>query len=120
MEREFTDWILEATAHDPWLREHPPRIEWLIGGVPPAEVAVDHPLVTTTHAAARAVGRPSVLGGLDNWHDGATFTVEAGIPAICLGPGSVTLAHTSEESVPVADLVACAQAIAITAMRFCA
>ena len=70
-------------------------------------------------SAARAVGRASELGGLDNWHDGATLTVEAGIPAICLGPGDIRLAHTTSESVPVADLVACTQALAVAAMRFC-
>jgi acetylornithine deacetylase len=45
--------------------------------------------------------------------------VEAGIPAICLGPGQISLAHTSAESVPIADLVVCAQAIVVAAMRFC-
>ena len=74
---------------------------------------------TAALASARAVGRPSALAGLDNWHDGATLTVEAGIPAICLGPGDIHLAHGTEESVPIADLVACAQALAVTAMRFC-
>jgi acetylornithine deacetylase len=119
VELEFTNWIERAAAADPWLAEHPPRIEWTVGGVPPAEVPADHPLVETALAAARAVGRPSRLGGLDNWHDGATLTVEAGIPAICLGPGDVYLAHTTSESVPVADLVDCAQALAVAAMRFC-
>ena len=118
--REFTEWLVTETAHDPWLAEHPPRIEWLVGGVPPAEVPVDDPIVTTALAATRAIRREAKLGGLDNWHDGATLTVEAGIPAICLGPGDVGLAHTAEESVPIADLVACAQAIAVTAMRYCA
>lgn len=119
VEAEFTDWILRAAAEDPWLAAHPPRIEWNVGGVPPAEVPADHPIVTTTLAAAQAVGRPSRLGGLDNWHDGATLVVEAGIPAICLGPGDVRLAHTHAESVPIAELTACAQAIAVAALRFC-
>ena len=116
---EFEDWILRAAAADPWLREHPPRIEWLIGGVPPAEVPEDDPVVVAALSAARAIGRPSRLGGLDNWHDGATLTIEAGIPAVCLGPGSISLAHTTDECVPIADLVACAQALAVAAMRFC-
>ncbi len=119
VEREFTEWILTSTATDPWLAEHPPRIEWLVGGVPPAEVPVDDPIVATALSAALDIGCPSSLGGLDNWHDGATLTVEAGIPAICLGPGDIASAHTADESVPIADLVACAQAIAVTAMRFC-
>ena len=119
VEREFTEWILAETAKDAWLAQHPPRIEWLVGGVPPAEVPVDHPIVTTTLAAATDVGVSSSLGGLDNWHDGAILTVEAGIPAICFGPGDIALAHTASESVPIAELVACAQTIAVTAMRYC-
>jgi acetylornithine deacetylase len=119
VEQEFTDWVRRATAADPWLAAHPPRIDWTVGGVPPAAVAPDHPVVVAALSAARAVGRQSQIGGLDNWHDGATLTVEAGIPAICLGPGDIHLAHTVSECVPIADLIACTQALAVAAMRFC-
>jgi acetylornithine deacetylase len=119
VEREFEDWIARAAATDPWLREHPPAIDWLIGGVPPAEIGADEPIVQIALGATRAIGRPCELGGLDNWHDGATLIVEAGIPSICLGPGDIHLAHTAEESVPIADLVDCAKALAVSAMRFC-
>jgi acetylornithine deacetylase len=119
VEREFEDWIARAAATDPWLREHPPRIEWLVGGVPPAEVPADDPIVQVALAATRAIGRPGTLGGLDNWHDGATLIVEAGIPSICLGPGDIHLAHTCDESIAIDDLVDCCKALAISAMRFC-
>ena len=56
---------------------------------------------------------------MDNWHDGATLTVEGEIPAICLGPGDIRLAHTTAEAVPIAELVACAQTLAVTALRHC-
>ncbi len=116
---EFVDWIMRAAAADPWLAEHPPRIEWNVGGVPPAEIGEEEPVVQTTLAAARDLGLPSRIGGFDNWHDGATLIVEGGIPALIFGPGDVRLAHTASEHVPIADLVACAQAVAVTAMRFC-
>ena len=78
----------------------------------------------TTRSCRRCSPRPRPrparrLGGLDNWHDGATLTVEAGIPAVCFGPGDVHRAHTADEYVPIDDLVACAQRIALAAMRFC-
>ncbi len=40
---------------------------------------------------------------------------------MCYGPGDLHLAHGADEHVPVSELVACAQgiAIAIAAMRFC-
>jgi acetylornithine deacetylase len=119
VEAEFVDWMLRAAAADPWLAAHPPRIEWVAGAVPPAEVREDDPVVQAALGATTAVGRPGRLAGLDNWHDGATLTAEAGIPAVCLGPGDIRLAHTHEERVPIADLVACAQALAVAAMRFC-
>jgi acetylornithine deacetylase len=119
VEREFAQWIAEAAAQDPWLREHPPEITWGTGGVPPAEVAEDDPVVQALRRAGRDLGQPDHLGGLDNWHDGATLTVEAGIPAVCFGPGDIHRAHTIDEFVPIDDLVACAQRIALTAARFC-
>ena len=119
VEQEFSEWIWEATRQDDWLLLHPPEIVWGVGGVPPAEVAADEPIVQTLLAAGGDLDQPQMLGGLDNWHDGATLTVEAGIPAVCFGPGDVHRAHTVDEFVPIDDLVACAQRIALTAMRFC-
>jgi acetylornithine deacetylase len=119
VEAEFREWILQATNADPWLAEHPPIFEDVAGSVPPAEVSADDPLVAAVLGASRDRRSTARLAGLDNWHDGATLTVEAGIPAVCLGPGSIHQAHTVTEHVPVADLVACCQALAVAAMRFC-
>jgi acetylornithine deacetylase/succinyl-diaminopimelate desuccinylase-like protein len=65
------------------------------------------------------LGGNARLGGLDNWHDGATLILEGGIPAVNYGPGDIYLAHAVDERVPIAELVACAQGIAVAAMRFC-
>ncbi len=116
---EFTSWIARAAEADPWLRRHPPTIEWVVGEVPPAEVSADDPIVTALIGAQRDLGRTARLGGLDNWHDGATLVVEGCIPAVCFGPGDIHQAHAVDECVPIADLVACAQGIAVAAMRFC-
>jgi acetylornithine deacetylase len=40
---EFEAWIASAAAADPWLRDNPPRMEWLLGAVPPAEIAPSEP-----------------------------------------------------------------------------
>jgi acetylornithine deacetylase len=119
IQREFEDWIARAAAADPWLREHPPRISWLAGDVPPAQVDTDEPIVQTLLAGERALSRRARVGGMQNWHDGATLIVEGGIPSVCYGPGDIHVAHTVDEHVPVVDLVACAQGIALAAMRFC-
>jgi len=119
VEREFEDWIARAAASDPWLREHPPTVEWILGGVQPAQVTADEPIVQTLLDTQRDLGREARLGGLDNWHDGATLITEGGIPAVIFGPGEIAFAHAADEHVGIAELVACAQGIALAAMRFC-
>ena len=119
VQRDFETWIARAADADPWLRANPPRVEWLSGAVPPAEIPETEPVVETLVAVEQDLGRHARIGGLDNWHDGATLVTEAGIPAVCYGPGDIYLAHTTEERVPIGDLVACAQGIALAALRFC-
>ncbi len=79
----------------------------------------DEPIVDTLAGCGRDVGRPGRISGNENWHDGATFTRVGGTPCVSFGPGDVRLAHMIDEHVPVDDLVGCAQALALAAMRFC-
>jgi len=123
--REVQQWIVERCAErDDWLAEHPPVIRWWSNGVMPMEIDPALPIVPAMLDASGDVGRRRELGGLDSWYDGATFTKLAGIPSVGFGPqgfdpAGATVAHTIDEYVPVEGLIACAQALAIAAMRFC-
>src|SRR5215207_2467316 len=64
---EFEDFIRRVAAADPWLREHPPEIEWGIRGVsfPPAETPANHPFLDVlSQAATMATGSPAVIEGM--------------------------------------------------------
>jgi len=111
--------IASAAASDAWLVEHPPVVQWG-SEVPAAEVPAGSPIVQLPLQAARELGRDARVGGLDNWHDGATFTRLGGTPSVCFGPGRIEAAHTVDEHVPVQDLVDVAKTLAVTALRFCA
>ncbi len=119
-ERELTEWIMRAVERsgDEWLIEHPPEIEWG-SDIPPAEIDPSHPLVGTVSAAAVDVGLQTRLAGFDSWYDGASFVRTRGIPAVAFGPPETASAHVVDESVAVDDLVRCAQALALTAVRWC-
>ncbi|HZE04225.1 MAG TPA: M20/M25/M40 family metallo-hydrolase [Solirubrobacteraceae bacterium] len=123
--QEVEQWIRgECARRDDWLAEHPPAFDWWANGVMPMEIPPATPIVDCLLGAGADVGRPSRLGGLDSWYDGATFTHLAGIPSVGFGPpgfdpDGATVAHTIDEYVPIGGLVACAQALAVTAMRFC-
>jgi acetylornithine deacetylase len=122
--REVSDWIARECEQDEWLREHPPAIEWWPNAVMPFELSDDEPVVGVLMGASLDVGQPGRLGGLDSWYDGATLTQLAGIPSVGYGPpgfsvDGVSVAHMIDEYVPVDGLVACAQGLAVAAMRFC-
>jgi acetylornithine deacetylase len=103
---------------DPWLREHPPTFAWRTE-VNPWETPRDAASVRALLGANAALGLPARLGGLDSWYDGATFALEGGSPALMYGPRHIDWAHTVGEYVPIDDLVACAQGIAVAGWRLC-
>lgn len=115
---EVEDWIRRACLSDEWLCEHPPTITWA-PEVPPAAVSLDAPLIPLLAGASRDIGRPSRVTATNGWHDGATWNL-AGTPTVAFGPGDeVTTGHIVDEYVPVDQLVATAQALALAAWRFC-
>jgi acetylornithine deacetylase len=124
VEHEVDEWIARAAAADPWLAENPPTVEWWPNRVMSLEIPADDPIVSVMSEATADIGRPGKLSGLDSWYDGATFTRLGGTPAIAYGPPGFSpdgrsVAHTIDEYVPVDGLVACAQGLAVAAMRFC-
>ncbi len=66
----------------------------------PIDVALDAPVVRALRAALapESDGRPARVEGLSAWTDAALLN-DAGIPAICFGPGDIALAHADEEYV---------------------
>ncbi|MEY4958017.1 MAG: hypothetical protein RL409_2274 [Gemmatimonadota bacterium] len=70
---------------------------------PPLDLALDAPLIASVRAACTAVGVAPTIAGLSCWTDAALFA-EAGIPALCFGPGDIARAHSATEWVEVAEL----------------
>ncbi len=103
---------------DSWLAAHPPTFRWHTE-VNPSDTPVDTPSVRALLAVNAALGLPVKPGGLGSWYDGATFALETGTPALMYGPSSIDWAHTVGEYVPIDDLVACAQGIAVAGWRLC-
>jgi acetylornithine deacetylase len=62
----------------------------------PSDVAVDAPIVAGLSAAMRGCGETVAIEGLSAWTDAALLNA-AGIPAICYGPGDISLAHSATE-----------------------
>lgn len=84
----------------------------------PSDVSLDAPIVHTLASALRAEGLPSAAEGLSAWTDAALLN-EAGIPAICFGPGDIALAHSAEEWVPLAEIETATRVLARLASDWC-
>jgi acetylornithine deacetylase len=69
----------------------------------PSDVALDAPIVKRLRGALERENVPVRIEGLSAWTDAALLN-EAGIPAICFGPGDIALAHAAEEYVPVEEI----------------
>lgn len=116
--RELETAVATAAARDPWLSEHPPRVEWWGGTFEPAETDVSHPIVELLTNAHQTLGKQPVLEGMPYGADMRLLVHQGGMPTVMFGPGDVRLAHKPNEYVPVDDLVHVACTIALTTLRF--
>ncbi len=69
----------------------------------PSDVALEAPVVRALERAMRAEGEPVLHEGMTAWTDAALLN-DAGIPAICYGPGDISLAHADEEWIPLDEV----------------
>ena len=77
---------------------------------PGTEVAGDHRLVRGLLDACAESPAGSSIRGMTAWVD-AAFLNEAGIAAVCFGPGSIEQAHTHDEWVDVEEIRVCADVL---------
>jgi acetylornithine deacetylase len=118
--RLLEDAVARAAGADPWLREHPPQVEWRGGQFAPASIPADHPLVEAVRGAFRdASGGQARVAGMTYGADMRLLVNEGGTPTVLFGPGDVRQAHRPDEYVPLADLVAAARTLALLALRWC-
>jgi acetylornithine deacetylase len=85
----------------------------------PSDVATDAPIVLALEDALRVRGEAVRVAGMAAWTDAALLNA-AGIPAICFGPGDISLAHAAEEYIPLAEIDRATSVLATLARRWCA
>jgi acetylornithine deacetylase len=121
--REVEEHVTRAAQVDPWLREHPPELEWKLNW-PASVVSPDHPIchaVAKAHEAAavgtRFEGTPPVRG-FAAVEDTAFLNI-GGVPAISYGPGDIRVAHADDEYVLFDELLTATKTYALLAMDWC-
>lgn len=109
--------LLDTIAQrDPWMREHPPRLE-AAGFLYAGEVGEDEPIVRTASSALEDLGIPPRLVGFGSLTDMVHLVNRARVPTISIGPSPKT-AHMADEHVSIDELVATAKALALMILRW--
>lgn len=111
--------VADVCAEDPWLARHPVTVEWWGGQFASGQVAADSAAARTVAAAHAAVtGRQPPTYGVPYGSDQRLLTA-AGVPTVLYGPGDVALAHSPDESVPIAELVTATRTFITLLARVC-
>jgi acetylornithine deacetylase len=84
----------------------------------PSDVAVDAPIARALGRALREKGESVRFAGMSAWTDAAILN-DAGIPAICFGPGDIAQAHAAEEWIAVDEIERATAVLARLAVDWC-
>jgi acetylornithine deacetylase len=108
-----------AAVDEPWLREHPVEVTWPGGRFAAGSLPTGHAFGDEAVAAAMEAGfdRPTLVGA--PYGSDLRQYAGAGIPTLQLGPGVIDQAHAVDESVPIDEVVRCAEAYAHLLLARC-
>jgi len=112
------DTVNEVAQRDPWLREHPPQIEWFGWHADPWYQDPNHPFVQTLKKAAEGVLGHEVdyigrTGGMDS-----RFSQFFNMAAACTGPKANNI-HGTDECVEIPSVIQVTQILAMTTLEWC-
>jgi acetylornithine deacetylase len=120
----FKDLVSERIAtvaeRDPWLREHPPELEWFGGQFAPAEVEPNAPICEAVkNAHERVTGETPAVEGVAYGADMRIFIHFGGMPCVMYGAGDVNVAHAPDEHISITELLTAATTIACLLVDWC-
>ena len=101
VEAEFEERLADVIAESEWLSEHPPEFERFSIQFEASEIDADEPIVKAVQTGMRDCDLPAE----NTEPEGATYGadarhfIEAGIPAVLFGPGSISQAHFPDETI---------------------
>ena len=84
----------------------------------PSDVPTGSQVVRSLEESLRECDEPVRVSGMSAWTDAALLNA-AGIPAICFGPGDISLAHAAEEYIPLAEIDRASRVLTTLARRWC-
>jgi acetylornithine deacetylase len=116
VKRELHAAILQT--EDEWLRTHF-QLEFPKLHNDAYEIPADHPLPLAMQNGCQTAGVDSRITGFIVSCDARLFWHRGKMPVIVFGPGSISDAHSTHEQIKISDVIAAAEALAETIVRWC-
>jgi acetylornithine deacetylase len=108
-----------AADKDPFLRQHRPLVEFVGGSMEPCQIGLDHPFARVASDVLRTLKPDYRVWAKTPATDMRHLMLYGHMPTVIVGPGDDDLAHTANESVAVANVVAAAKFYALLALKWC-
>ncbi|EMA42622.1 M20/M25/M40 family metallo-hydrolase [Halobiforma nitratireducens] len=118
VEDQFEQRLAEVVADDPWLREQPPTFERFSVQFEPSEIDADEPIVDAVREGMAVTGVPDADPAAATYGADARHYVEAGIPTVVFGPGSISEAHYPDETIEWDEVERARKAIATAVLEY--
>ena len=120
IKQEFVSFVQEYVASDPWLADHPPRIDFTGYFAEASEIPLDSPIV---HTLARQVqdvtGQAPEITGREGAADIRFLNQPGQPPTVIFGPGRTEQMHANNEWVLADDVVLATKILAVTILDWC-
>lgn len=118
-DNEVREIIGRVAAGDEWLEKHPPKITlYQLGSA--CDIGMDHPIcVELSGNTQEIIGRKPKCKGLASGADGRLLNNYANTPTVHFGPGSMEIAHSVNEFVPIREYIDCIKIFAGTILDWC-
>ncbi|MGH0053801.1 MAG: ArgE/DapE family deacylase [Sphaerochaetaceae bacterium] len=116
----FVSYLMGMAQHDPWLKNHLPKIEFKGYLGDSAAIPVDSPIVTTLAKNFESLrGHHPVISGRQGAADTRYLINYANVPTVIFGPGLTEQMHSTNEYVLEKDLVDSVKILAATILDWC-
>ncbi len=117
---EMEQSLKQLSERDPWLKEHPPILEWFGARWIPGTMDPEHELMNILVDQYRNVTEAEPVIEASPWGtDGGLLAQVGQTPAIVFGPGVTEVAHYPNEYIVLDTMIEAAEIIALTLIHWC-
>ncbi|MFD0693878.1 peptidase [Paenibacillus sp. GCM10027628] len=117
---EMEQSLKQLSERDPWMKEHPPVLEWYGARWIPGTIDPGHELMNILVDQYRNVTEAEPVIEASPWGtDGGLLSRVGQTPTIVFGPGVTEVAHYPNEYIVLDTMIEAAEIIALTLIHWC-